>query len=92
MRFDDTKVPMFPINGSTGQHGYTEKTRYPKAGDPNPEVRVGFVPAEGGKVVWADFDEKTDQYFGTPLLELRQQQHDGAMDGPRTGEPEVLCG
>ena len=66
MRFDDTKVPMFPIYGSTGQHGYTEETRYPKAGDPNPEVRVGFVPAEGGKVVWADFDEKTDQYFGTP--------------------------
>jgi dipeptidyl-peptidase-4 len=66
MRFDDTKVPMFPINGATGQHGYTEKTRYPKAGDPNPEVRVGFVAAEGGKVVWADFNEKTDQYFGTP--------------------------
>ncbi|WP_432710440.1 DPP IV N-terminal domain-containing protein [Pedobacter sp.] len=66
MRFDDTKVPMFPINGSTGQHGYTEKTRYPKAGDPNPEVKVGFVAAEGGQVVWADFDEKADQYFGTP--------------------------
>ena len=66
MRFDDTKVPMFPINGSTGQHGYTEKTRYPKAGDPNPEVRVGFVPTTGGKVVWAAFDEKEDQYFGTP--------------------------
>lgn len=66
MRFNDTKVPMFPINGSTGQHGYTEKTRYPKAGDSNPEVRVGFVAAEGGKVVWADFNEKTDQYFGTP--------------------------
>jgi dipeptidyl-peptidase-4 len=66
MRFNDTKVPMFPINGSTGQHGYTEKTRYPKAGDANPEVRVGFVPAAGGSVVWADFNEKTDQYFGTP--------------------------
>ena len=66
MRFDDTKVPMFPINGSTGQHGYTEKTRYPKAGDPNPEVKVGFVAAEGGQVVWADFDQKADQYFGTP--------------------------
>jgi dipeptidyl-peptidase-4 len=66
MRFDDTKVPMFPINGSAGQHGYTEKTRYPKAGDPNPEVRVGFVPAGGGSVVWADFNEKDDQYFGTP--------------------------
>lgn len=66
MRFDDTKVPMFPINGSTGQHGYVEKTRYPKAGDPNPEVKIGFVAAAGGKVVWADFNEKDDQYFGTP--------------------------
>lgn len=66
MRFDDTKVPMFPINGSTGQHGYTEKTRYPKAGDANPEVRVGFVPVTGGAVTWADFNEKDDQYFGTP--------------------------
>lgn len=66
MRFDDTKVPMFPIVGSTGQHGYTEKTRYPKAGDPNPEVKVGFVPTEGGAVTWADFNEKDDQYFGTP--------------------------
>lgn len=66
MRFDDTKVPMFPINGSTGQHGYTEKTRYPKAGDPNPEVKVGFVPTTGGQVIWADFNEKDDQYFGTP--------------------------
>lgn len=66
MRFDDTKVPMFPINGSTGQHGYTEKTRYPKAGDPNPEVKIGFVPSAGGATIWADFNEKDDQYFGTP--------------------------
>lgn len=66
MRFDDTKVPMFPIYVSTGQHGYTEKTRYPKAGDPNPEVKIGFVPSAGGNVVWADFNEKDDQYFGTP--------------------------
>lgn len=66
MRFDDTQVPMFPIYGSTGQHGYLEQTRYPKAGDPNPEVKVGFVPAIGGQVVWADFNEKDDQYFGQP--------------------------
>ncbi|HKG08431.1 MAG TPA: DPP IV N-terminal domain-containing protein [Pedobacter sp.] len=66
MRFDDTKVPVFPINGSTGQHGYTEKTRYPKAGDPNPGVRVGFVKTGGGSITWADFNEDDDQYFGTP--------------------------
>ncbi len=66
MRFDDTQVPMFPIYGSKGQHGYLEQTRYPKAGDPNPEVKVGFVPVEGGDVTWAAFNEKDDQYFGQP--------------------------
>lgn len=66
MRFDDTKVPMFPIYSSKGQHGYLEETRYPKAGDPNPEVKVGVVHLEGGNVTWADFNEKDDQYFGQP--------------------------
>lgn len=66
MRFDDSQVPMFPIYASPGQHGYLEETRYPKAGDPNPEVRVGFVEVAGSPVVWADFDEKDDQYFGQP--------------------------
>src|SRR5690606_2219853 len=51
MRFDDSRVPMFPIYNAAGQHGFLEQTRYPKAGDPNPEVRVGFVPVEGGNVV-----------------------------------------
>lgn len=66
MRFDDTKVPMFPIYVSKGQHGYLEETRYPKAGDPNPEVKVGIVNATGGEVLWSDFNEKDDQYFGQP--------------------------
>lgn len=66
-RSDDSQVPMFPIYNSEGLHGYLEKTRYPKAGDPNPEVKVGMVAAEGGPVVWADFNEKDDQYFGMPF-------------------------
>lgn len=66
-RSDDTKVPMFPIYNSKGQHGFLERTRYPKAGDPNPEVKVGLVAVEDGKVVWADFNEKDDQYFGKPF-------------------------
>jgi dipeptidyl-peptidase-4 len=66
-RFDETKVPMFPLYSADGQHGYTEQTRYPEAGDPNPDVKVGLVSATGGPVVWADFDYKADQYFGTPF-------------------------
>ena len=66
MRMDDTEVPLFPIYSETGQHGYSENTRYPKAGDPNPTVKIGFTSPEGGKVTWADFNEKDDQYFGMP--------------------------
>jgi len=66
MRMDDTNVPLFPIYSEAGQHGYSENTRYPKAGDPNPTVRIGFTSPEGGKLTWADFNEKDDQYFGMP--------------------------
>ena len=66
-RFDDTEVPMFPIYSPFGQDGTLRRTHYPKAGERNPEVRIGFVPAAGGTVTWADFNEHEDQYFGTPF-------------------------
>ncbi|WP_462220364.1 S9 family peptidase, partial [Ferruginibacter sp.] len=65
-RSDDSKVPEFIITDGTGQHGLVEKTRYPKVGDPNPEVKVGVVSPDGGATVWSDFNEKDDQYFGMP--------------------------
>ena len=66
-RFDDTEVPMFPIYSAKGQDGKLRETHYPKVGEKNPEVKIGFVKASGGDIVWADFDEKEDQYFGTPF-------------------------
>jgi dipeptidyl-peptidase-4 len=67
MHFNDTKVPMFPIYNSEGQHGFTELTRYPEPGDPNPEVKMGFYNIANNKISWADFDEKADTYLGTPF-------------------------
>lgn len=66
MRMDQSMIPMFPIYSEEGQHGFIEETRYPKAGDRNPEVRIGFASPRGGAVTWADFQEKDDQYFGMP--------------------------
>ncbi|MFN5642783.1 MAG: DPP IV N-terminal domain-containing protein [Sphingobacteriales bacterium] len=66
MRMDQSMIPMFPIYSEEGQHGYLEETRYPKPGDKNPEVKIGFVSIEGSPIVWADFNEKDDQYFGMP--------------------------
>jgi dipeptidyl-peptidase-4 len=67
MRFDDTPVPIFPIYHADGQHGELEQQRYPKAGDPNPWVRMGVVPVAGGDVVWMDFEEKADHYVAWPF-------------------------
>jgi dipeptidyl-peptidase-4 len=67
MRFDERNVPMFPIYNSEGQHGFIEETRYPKAGDPNPTVKIGWTSPEGGAITWADFNEQEDQYFGWPI-------------------------
>jgi acetyl esterase/lipase len=67
MRFDEAKVPIFPIAGATGQHGYLESQHYPKPGDPNPLVKMGVVEVATGKTVWADYDANADQYFGTPF-------------------------
>ena len=70
--FDDTEVPMFPIYSPFGQDGKIRETHYPKVGEKNPDVKIGFVnvpEAFAGRVstVWADFDEKEDQYFGIPF-------------------------
>jgi dipeptidyl-peptidase-4 len=66
-RTDDSNVPLFSITDSRGLHGYIETMRYPKSGDNNPEVKIGFVDPEGkNSVVWADFDAE-DRYFGKPL-------------------------
>ncbi len=65
-RTDDSPVPVYTITDGTGLHGYVETERYPKVGDPNPEVKVGLVEPDGGNIIWANFNDKDDQYFGLP--------------------------
>jgi dipeptidyl-peptidase-4 len=67
MRFDDTPVPSFPIFHADGQHGELERQRYPKAGDPNPWVRMGVASVADNKVAWMDFEEKADHYLAWPF-------------------------
>ena len=60
--------------------GSLSETRYPKAGQTNPQVRIGIVdlttlpvnsssviPGLTGDLTWADFDPTLDQYFGIPF-------------------------
>ncbi|MCU0404565.1 MAG: DPP IV N-terminal domain-containing protein, partial [Chitinophagaceae bacterium] len=66
MRFDENKIKMFPLYVADGSHGYIEETRYPKSGDPNPAVKLGFVQSTGGNTTWIDFGEETSHQLGWP--------------------------
>ena len=57
--------------------GSLSETRYPKAGQTNPQVRIGIVDLTDecvgcpmrceDAITWADFDPTLDQYFGIPF-------------------------
>ena len=60
-----------------GLGGSLSETRYPKAGQTNPQVRIGIVDLTDEcvgcpmrceeAITWADFDPTLDQYFGIPF-------------------------
>lgn len=52
LQFDIAHEPVFPQVSLLNQHGVLEPERYPKTGDPNAEVRLGIVPAQGGETRW----------------------------------------
>jgi dipeptidyl aminopeptidase/acylaminoacyl peptidase len=54
LRFDDTPVHKFTLVDHIPTRQSVETTPYPKAGDPNPVVKLGIVPVGGGPVRWAD--------------------------------------
>ena len=72
LRFDDKPVPEFPIfhhEATDMTHGMLEKTRYPKSGDPNPEVKLGIANLENGQTTWVEQNqalEYTAWVFWTP--------------------------
>ena len=70
-RTDDSPVPVHVIiDGGPGQDGLVERERYPKVGEKNPYVKIGIADVNTNKIVWADFNEKDDQYFGRPTWTL----------------------
>jgi dipeptidyl-peptidase-4 len=65
MQFDDRPVHEFTVVNNTGKNQKVEETPYPRAGEPNPNVRIGIVTTAGGPVRWVE----TDNYLeGTYLI------------------------
>ena len=56
LRLDGSEVPEFTIVDHIEYHPEVERWSYPKAGDPNPVVRLGIAGAAGGDAAWVDLD------------------------------------
>lgn len=70
LRTDESEVPLFfltRLDESDGVHGLLEITRYPKAGDPTPAVRMGIAEIATAKTIWVKTDPDVDQYIAWPF-------------------------
>ncbi len=85
-RFDDTDVPEFTVIDHAKPAQATEQEKYPRAGDPNPTVRLGIVPVRGGRITWASspYDDPTTLITGFGWLPDSRHVYWYAQDRSQT--------
>jgi dipeptidyl-peptidase-4 len=65
LQLRESKVPVYPVVDDVSSPPTLETERYPRAGDPNPEARLGIVSVNGGAPRWVDLS----RYAGAePLI------------------------
>jgi dipeptidyl-peptidase-4 len=57
LQLDERPVPSYTVVDHIPYRPALEVTDYPKAGDPNPKVRLGIARVDGGRPTWADLQE-----------------------------------
>lgn len=63
LQVDSSHLPTFTIVDDHPQPQRVESERYPRAGEPNPHVRLGIVSASGGSPRWADLSAYDQGHF-----------------------------
>ena len=66
LQMNEKDVPEYPITDWMPQHPKVEQEKYPKAGDPNPTVRIGVINSGGGGVKWIKLGKAEDTDFYIP--------------------------
>ncbi|PIE01125.1 MAG: hypothetical protein CSA81_12795 [Acidobacteria bacterium] len=73
MRFDDSAVDLFQIYHIGGVNGYWEETRYPKAGQVNPSVKLGVVHLDNLQTTWMEPQADNTSYLAWPFWRADSQ-------------------
>lgn len=62
LQMNEAPVPTYPITDWIPTHPNPDEMRYPKAGDPNPTVKLAVADLKG-KVKWLPITQETDIYI-----------------------------
>ncbi len=102
LQFDVSREPFYPQTDLARTRALLEPQRYPRAGDPNADVRLGVVPAAGGATRWMDLGESRDslraRFYWLPdsqgimveRLNRIQTELDVVIANAKTGESRVI--
>jgi dipeptidyl-peptidase-4 len=102
LQFDVSREPVYPHVDLFGPRAALEPQRYPQAGTPNADVRLGVVPARGGRTVWMDLGQTRDHLYprvwwlpdskGIAVLRTNRVQNrlDLLVADPVTGRSRVV--
>ncbi|MGI8961706.1 MAG: DPP IV N-terminal domain-containing protein [Bryobacteraceae bacterium] len=64
MQFDVGREFMYPHADLLGERAISEPQRYPQAGTPNAQVKVGVIAAQGGTTRWMNVGETSNALLG----------------------------
>ena len=63
MQFDTSREPIYPHEDVLRVRAVYEPERYPQAGENNPDVHLGVVPASGGATRWLEVGDTRNSYL-----------------------------
>jgi len=75
LQFDISHEPRYPQLDLLGRKAIYEPERYPQAGAPNADVRLGVIAATGGPTRWMDAGHTEDQYLIARVYWTRDSKH-----------------
>ncbi len=102
LQFDVSREPVYPQTDLARMRALLEPERYPRAGDPNADVRLGVVSAAGGATRWMDLGESRDslraRFYWLPdsrgimveRLNRIQNELDVVIANASTGDSRVI--
>ena len=62
LQMNEKKVPTYPITDYIPTQVALDQEKFPKPGDPNPEVKLGVVSGDGGRTKWIHLPNTNDAY------------------------------